>query len=499
MKKMLLAVSALFTVSFAQAQLNDGSLAPELEIEVSAIQFDLYSQGMNGNGTYSLYDYLDAGYTVFLDFSATWCGPCWEFHESGVLEELYREHGPLLPGHPGVNPNSTNDVMVIWVEMDQDTDSGDLLDGAGWIGNWMNPVGNDPIMYPMADPDWPAGISYDFNIASYPSIYKVCPNRVMANTRSTDADLLYSQVQACPVQEGTLNPDLQDGTCAHHGTVTLHNLGSQNLTQATLQLKKDGAIVSTLNWSGNLPTYGYETVFSGLSQSGDYEVQIVSTDEFPVANNNSIALKPVWSTDEVTIEITTDAFGNETHWLIGEWMTPGSLHMPIATGGGYGQVPSPGTVVQTPVTVQLEPNTCYIFSIRDDLGDGMSTFFGDGSFRLKDASGNVLFEGGDFTTVMRYDFQTTAVLGIAEGDLPDLKAWPNPASGFVTVSFTAANADYTIKVVDLQGRTARSFDYPGLSGGQEITLPLEGLSPGNYLISVASGNLHTVRKIVLQN
>ena len=499
MKRVLLAIAVLFTVPFADAQLNDGSISPELEVEVSAIQFDLYSQGMHGNGTYSLYEYLDAGYTVFLDFSTTWCWPCWEFHESGVLEQLYREHGPLLPGHPGVNPNSTNDVMVIWVEMDEATDGSDLLDGYGDIGNWMNPSGTDPIMFPVADPQWTSGLHYDFNIGGYPSIYMVCPNRVMSNARNTDAAELYSRVQACPVKQGALNPDLQDGTCAQHGTVTLHNLGLQNLTQATVQLKKDGNVINTLNWSGNLPTYGYETVFSGLSQSGNYEAQIISTDEFPVANNNSIALKPVWSTNEVTVEVTTDAYGNETHWLIAEYFTPGSVHMPIATGGDYEPVAVPGTAVQTPVNVQLEPNTCYLFSIRDDLGDGMSTTYGDGSFRLKDASGNTMFEGGDFTDYLLYEFQTTAVLGIAEGDLLDLKVWPNPSSGIVNVSFTAANADYKVAVVDLQGRTVRSFNYPGLAGEQMITLPLDGLSPGNYLISIASGGLRTVRQIVIGN
>jgi hypothetical protein len=497
MKTTLLTIAAVLGVAHAKAQLNDGSLAPELNVEVSAIQFDLYTAGLNGNGTYSLYDYLDAGYTVFLDFSTTWCSPCWEYHESGALEELYREHGPLLPGHPGVNPNSTNDVMVIWIEMDPSTDSGDLLDGSGYIGNWMDPTGNDPIMYPIADPQWPGQINYDFNIASYPSVYMVCPNRVMSNVWSSDPDFLYEKVQTCPVRQGTLNPDLQDGTCAQHGTVTLHNLGSENLTQATLQLKRDGSVINTVNWSGDLPTYGYETVFSGLSQSGDYEVQIVSQDEFPVGNDNSLQLKPVWSTPSVTVEITTDAYGNETHWHIAEWKTPSSIYTPLATGGDYAQVPVPGTAVQTPVTVQLEPNTCYVFVVRDDFGDGMSTTYGEGSFRLKDAAGNIMFEGGDFTDHVGYSFQTTEFLGIGEIQLSDLLVWPNPSHGTVSVSFTAATADYLIEVIDLQGRIVRSFRYAQLSGEQTIALPLDEVSPGNYLLSIGAGSSRTVRQIVL--
>ena len=74
MKKLLLSASLLISALGAQAQLAPGSIAPDFT--VSAYQPWLSTAGMNNNGTYNLYDYLDAGYTVILDVSATWCGPC---------------------------------------------------------------------------------------------------------------------------------------------------------------------------------------------------------------------------------------------------------------------------------------------------------------------------------------------------------------------------------------------------------------------------------------
>ena len=84
------------------AQLPNGSLAPDWTLT-----------DLNGT-THNLYSYLDSGYTVFIDFSAVWCGPCWSYHISGALENLYIDHGPT--GYPNVSPNNTNDVMVFFIE-----------------------------------------------------------------------------------------------------------------------------------------------------------------------------------------------------------------------------------------------------------------------------------------------------------------------------------------------------------------------------------------------
>ena len=61
MKKILLvALVTLLSIGNTSAQLPDGSIAPAWALT------DL-------NGTeHILYDYLDNGYTVFIDFSAVW-------------------------------------------------------------------------------------------------------------------------------------------------------------------------------------------------------------------------------------------------------------------------------------------------------------------------------------------------------------------------------------------------------------------------------------------
>ena len=58
------------------SQLPDGTVAPNFT-----------TTDVNGN-EHTLYEYLDNGYTVILDISATWCGPCWNYHTGGTFEEI---------------------------------------------------------------------------------------------------------------------------------------------------------------------------------------------------------------------------------------------------------------------------------------------------------------------------------------------------------------------------------------------------------------------------
>ena len=145
MKKILLLLVAVYTSALSYAQLADGNHANDFTVtDQFGVQHNLYS-------------YLDQGMTVILDISATWCGPCWSYHTSGTLEELWAMHGPA--GAPGVDAATTNDVMVIWMDGDGSTNDATMTNGAGSLAgtvNWLNPAGT-PIEFPMCNP--PAAVA----------------------------------------------------------------------------------------------------------------------------------------------------------------------------------------------------------------------------------------------------------------------------------------------------------------------------------------------------
>ncbi len=137
------------------AQLPDGAQAPDFTLD-----------DING-GQHNLYDYLDQGYSVVLDFSATWCPPCWSYHQSGILEDVWDEFGP--PGD--------DNVMVFMVEADPNTNQQCIYGPSGCnntsLGDWTAGVN-----YPILNP--PSGEAADtrdnYSIAYWPTLYGISPN-----------------------------------------------------------------------------------------------------------------------------------------------------------------------------------------------------------------------------------------------------------------------------------------------------------------------------------
>tara|TARA_X000000368_G_scaffold211053_1_gene166774 strand:- start:6432 stop:7892 length:1461 start_codon:yes stop_codon:yes gene_type:complete len=473
MKKiLLLTFAALLSFSNVQAQLPDGSLAPAWALT------DL-------NGTeHVLYDYLDNGYTVFIDFSAVWCGPCWSYHNSGALEDLYMNHGPA--GMPNVNANTTDDVMVFFIEGDENTvaNLGGL--GGNTAGDWITGT-----PYPIICTDGTVNndnVTGDYQIGYWPTVYQVCPDRIV--TECGQSSNPYSLVSVCPPPASNDNDartfDYSGETLTCEGDlvpeITIQNYGLIPLTSLSIEVSVNGSPVSTTPWSGNLTTYATDNItlpaLTGLAANDAVTINATSpngTIDADPSNNPTISFNVEMATQnthqDVTVQINTDAYGSETTWDI----TDDASGAVVAVGGPYNNLSAAGITAQTPVTTTLSDLTCYTFTIYDSYGDGINSGYGAGSFTVIDANGTTLASGGTFTDEDGGAFKTGSSTVEVHDLISSVSIYPNPVKNTLTIEGIYT----TVDIFDMFGKLVLSSEYNN-------NINVSSLANGIYTLNITT-------------
>lgn len=499
----------LFAIAFRlSAQLPDGAIAP-----------DFTAQDITGQ-TQHLYDLLDSGKIVVIEISATWCAPCWVYHTSHFLEDLYQEHGP----------EGDDKLRVLWIEGDPNTNL-DCIYGAagcngGTAGNYTTGV-----TYPILDN---AAIAEAYQINYYPTLYVICPNKRAYEIDPLDADGLWEKAAQCPVALGTNNAGIfqfDPGTELHEicGTKVLSprfaltNLGSAPLTQAFIELKWDTNTLQTLHWVGYLPTYGeaYVTLDSqSISNTGLLKTTITNInngtgdDDFSnnVRNENfSDAVQ--FNTTQVLLKIRTDNYGEETYWEVrdeqgvvlefggNQEVGPnGGGAFPLGTPIGPGAYPNL-TIIRD--TLELPTDGCYSIHFSDGYGDGMCCDFGTGYYRLfnLDNTATALISGGEFDEYARRALEVGMVSSTAEPvQVIDFQIFPNPATDFLNISVeTRDGLECSIRVFNAFGQLQHQFPtQKAVPGGHDWRLSLSGWAEGVYFLQCIVGREITTKAFVVE-
>jgi hypothetical protein len=473
--------------------------------------------------THNLYNYLDQGYTVFLDVSATWCGPCWVFHTSGELDELYINHGPA--GAQGVSANTTDDVMVIWIDGDGATTAADMAGtGSNTQGNWLNPAGT-AIDFPMANPATAAAnaINTDYSIDYFPTIYRICPNRLVTEVGQLNATALYATSADCAPIASQMNDPLMvsyNGELATCGNidvpVTIQNHGTSPLTACTITVTGGIAPVS-FDWTGNLGTYQLETINVGtvsLNGPATLNVSITSSDDNTANNSTSAPISfAADGTTHVKVNILFDRYPEECSWTItdeagnevaGHDFNVGTPSVPVAEAG----IADNSTWT---ADVYLPSTGCYSFNAFDLYGDG----FYDMQWGAA-ANGNMTVRtvndaGNTFSTIWSYDgsynfseasapSNVNTVVGIEEVSLTaGVSVYPNPANDFINVAYGLTNSSVvTVDVINIVGERVMT-EYVGsqAAGNYTSRLDISNLSAGVYMLNVTiNGTVSTARVTV---
>jgi len=496
MKKTLLTALLVFAGFTAQAQLANGSIAP-----------DFTGTDLDGN-VHTLSEYLAQGKTVILDISATWCGPCWLYHETNALADLYESYGM----------GGSEEVIVLFIEGDPQTNNNNLHGISGpraTQGNWIE---HSP--YPIIDD---ASIADLYEIEYFPTIYRICPNGIINEIDAqavTTAALLRSNINTnCGTLTGAQNHAMVTANnarvCEAGGyanvTAKIRNYGANRILNANLALKENGTTIATQTFTGsvaslsltNMPTVTFSNVPLLTIPDATYSVEITDINSAAPYNNyhttDAIEVATARSSGNVIqVDVHTDNYPGEISWQIVN--TAGTV---LGSGGPY----EPGTedqygaggddantTISQTITLPEGSSECYSLVLLDEFNDGWT--FGPTPHGIEIFSGDTSifnYNAGNFggSLTIPSAFKVEEVLTTPTTTLTKFAAYPNPTTGILNFS-TKEQVDVTI--LDITGKTV--YTAKGVTNGSSINLG--SLQKGIYIAQIKGNEISRTEKIILQ-
>lgn len=476
-------------------------------ISANAQQFPNFAvQDINGVPR-DVQSYLAEGKTVLLDISATWCAPCWAFHNSHTLEKIHQAYGP----------GGSDEVVVLFVEGDAWTPLNNIY-GEGTSINYnpaRPPQGDwtEDVSYPIINDD---NLAEQLGLTGFPSLYRICPNGTYAqipNSQFGNIQNIINSMNACGnTLEGVTNHAKvkSEGlrVCENNGSAaaiaTFTNYGTNHITSATLNIKDgEGTIVATKEYSGNLAMFATATVtFDDANYAtGDYTVELTninSATPFSASAPVMTVSAATESTRNFLVKVYTDNYPSEISWAIkdsnGEVMVEGGPYQAGNDDEFGGGGPDANTTKIHQVLLP-EDIACYSVELYDSYGDGWIYGSTDHAFEMVTPGGTVILrqDVGNFGNElpMPTAFRTNGTLGNQTFETSKFAVYPNPTSGIL--NFTTQEA-VNVTVMDLTGKVV--FTAKDINDGGSINL--SSLQSGMYVAKISGATAERIEKIVIK-
>ena len=267
-------------------------------------------------------------------------------------------------------------------------------------------------------------------------------------------------------------------------TVLLTNYGSNTMTSAELEVLVNGETLKTIGWTGNLSTFGSETIELGevefpVEEENTLEVKIKSVnngqDEAPEDDIASISFQQAYQAvgKIIKVNIRTDSNPQETTWKVTKLST-GEV---IQEGGPYAE---PNTMYVD--TIVITADGCYDFTIYDAGGDGLT---GSSVYGLR-AGSSTMFSGSRFAYSESTEFSYEVTAHVEENLSQNTNVYPNPTSGLVNI---ISEGEQTVTIFNMVGQ--RVFE--GRCDG-EMQIDMKRFGAGIYAVKVGNETQRVVVK-----
>ena len=265
--------------------------------------------------------------------------------------------------------------------------------------------------------------------------------------------------------------------------VLLTNYGSNAMTSAELEVLVNGETLKTISWTGNMPTFGSETIELGevsfpVEEENTLEVRIKSVnngqDEASDDDAATFSIKQAYQAigKMIRVNIRTDGNPQETTWKV----TKISTGEVIQEGGPYAE---PNTMYVD--TLVITADGCYDFTIYDAGGDGLT---GSSVYGLRAGSAS-MFSGSRFGDSESTEFSYEVTADVEENLSLCTSIYPNPTSGMLNI---VSQGQQNVTIYNLVGQ--RVFE-----GMCNSTMQIDMKQFGTGIYAILVGN-ETQRVVV---